>query len=73
MATATAKEVVRVLKKLGFREHRQVGSHLTMWRPEDGKRVTVPMHSGDIPTGTFHRILKQVGITVEEFRRLSRQ
>jgi len=73
MVTARAKEIVRVLKELGFIEHRQVGSHLTMLRPKDGKRVTVPMHSGDIPTGTFHRILKQAGITLEEFRRLSRE
>ncbi|MEZ8221123.1 putative RNA binding protein YcfA, dsRBD-like fold, HicA-like mRNA interferase family [Candidatus Fervidibacteria bacterium JGI MDM2 JNZ-1-D12] len=53
MATARAKEIVRVLKKLGFIEHRQVGSHLTMLRPKDGERVTVPMHLGDIPTGTL--------------------
>ncbi len=72
MATATAREVIRVLKKLGFREHRQVGSHLTMLRREDGRRVTIPIHSGDIPTGTFHRILKQAGLTLKEFRRLSR-
>jgi len=43
-----------------------------MLRREDGRRVTVPIHSGDIPTGTFHRILKQAGLTLEEFRRLSR-
>ncbi len=73
MATATAREVVRVLKRLGFQEHRQVGSHLVMIRPSDGKRITVPMRPGDIPTGTFHRILKEAGITLDEFRRLKRR
>jgi hypothetical protein len=31
----------------------------------------VPMHTGDVPSGTFRSILKQAGLTEETFRDLS--
>ena len=33
-------------------------------------RVTVPVHRKDIKIGTLSSILKQAGLTVEEFREL---
>jgi predicted RNA binding protein YcfA (HicA-like mRNA interferase family) len=30
----------------------------------------VAMHPGDIPTGTFRQILKQAGISEDDFRKL---
>ena len=35
------EQLVQVLKKAGFVEKRQKGSHLTMWRDSDKRRVTV--------------------------------
>ncbi|MFN0127733.1 MAG: type II toxin-antitoxin system HicA family toxin [Verrucomicrobiales bacterium] len=64
-----AKEVLRRLKRAGFEERRQSGSHLVL-RHEDGRQTYVPMHTGDVPTGTFRAILKQAGLTEEEFREL---
>jgi hypothetical protein len=31
------------------------------------RRVTVRMHSGDLKTGTLRSILREAGLTVEEF------
>ncbi|MEP6671461.1 MAG: type II toxin-antitoxin system HicA family toxin [Chthoniobacter sp.] len=56
-------DMVRALKKLGFLQDRQVGSHVRMVK--GAHRATVPMHT-PIPTGTFQSILKQAGITLEE-------
>ncbi|MEK9175459.1 MAG: type II toxin-antitoxin system HicA family toxin [Patescibacteria group bacterium] len=39
------RELVRVLKKLGFYLHHQVGSH-AQFKHKNGRRITVPMHYG---------------------------
>ncbi len=49
------KRVVAALKRLGFYEVRQVGSHLQLRR--GNLSVTVPMHSGDLAPGTLRSIL----------------
>ena len=52
------------LGHLGFEEARQRGSHVVMRRGESG--CVVPMHA-EIKTGTLCGILKQAGVSVEEF------
>ena len=58
----TPKEMVRLLKKNGFVEIRQKGSHLMMINYEIGKQTTVPMHRKDLSIGTERAILKQAGL-----------
>jgi predicted RNA binding protein YcfA (HicA-like mRNA interferase family) len=65
----TAREVVRFLKRKGFIEKRQKGSHLLLQHPQTGYRTSVPMHPGDLPTGLFLKILKDAGFTLADFRR----
>lgn len=63
--------LIRVLKRAGFEEQRQRGSHLHLKRMADGKRVTVPAHKGrDVPIGTLRAILRDADISIDEFRRL---
>jgi predicted RNA binding protein YcfA (HicA-like mRNA interferase family) len=50
---ATAREVVRFLKRKGFIEKRQKGSHLLLQNPHTGYRTSVPMHPGDLPNRPF--------------------
>jgi len=65
----SAREVLAKLKRAGFAEVRQTGSHLFL-RHADGRMTFVAMHRGDIPTGTFRKILKQAGMTEETFKGL---
>lgn len=60
----TAKEIIKLLKNDGWIEvpNRTKGSHLQMKHPEKPGKVTVPVHSGDIPPGTLNSILKQAGL-----------
>ncbi|HHH41019.1 MAG TPA: addiction module toxin, HicA family, partial [Chloroflexi bacterium] len=37
------REVLKVLRRLGFEERRQTGSHRILRHP-DGRQVVVPMH-----------------------------
>lgn len=63
------KEVVKILEKLGYRQHRQSGSHLVLIK--DGSRIQpiVPIHNRDLKKGTLRSIIRQTGCTVEEFFR----
>lgn len=65
-----AREVIRRLKKVGFIEDEQRGSHLRLFRPADRKLIVVPIHPGDLPKGTLRGIIRDAGLTVEEFNRL---
>jgi predicted RNA binding protein YcfA (HicA-like mRNA interferase family) len=59
------------LKRAGFEEQRQRGSHLHLRRASDGKRVTVPVHQGrTVPVGTLRAILRDADISMDEFREL---
>lgn len=53
------KQVVKLLKKAGFKQIGQKGSH-AMWEPPGGGRqVVVPMHGNrSIPRGTLMNIVK---------------
>ncbi|MDH3318381.1 MAG: type II toxin-antitoxin system HicA family toxin [Betaproteobacteria bacterium] len=65
----SAREVLARLRRAGFEEVRQSGSHKVL-RHADGRQTYVAMHSRDVPEGTFRKILKQAGLTLEQFRNL---
>jgi len=65
-----AREVVRALEKAGFSRWRQKGSHLTMFREADRRALTIPFHfSKTVPKATLRAIIKQAGLSPEEFLR----
>ena len=65
----SAREVLTKLLRAGFAEVRQAGSHKVLRHP-DGRQTYVAMHPGTLPTPTFRKILKQAGLTEEQFRAL---
>ena len=71
LPVVTAKEVARVAGRLGFSFHHQKGSHAVYYRQRDEARVVIPMHAGkDIKPKTLKGIMDDMGITIEEFRKL---
>ena len=71
LPSVNARQLIRALKRAGFEEQRQRGSHLHLKRDSDGKRVTVPVHKGrSIPTGTLRAILRDADISIEAFLEL---
>ena len=65
------KEVLRALEKAGFRVHHASGSHYVLKHPKDVRlRVTLPWHNKDLKRGTMGAIVKQAGLTIEEFLEL---
>ncbi len=63
-------EVVRALERDGWEIDRQRGSHIVLVKPGRASIVVIPMHRRDIPRGTLRGILKDAGLTQEEFRKL---
>lgn len=55
----TAREAMRRLKKEGWKEVRQSGSHKQFVK--DGQRITIPDHSGDLTPGVERDIRKKAG------------
>jgi predicted RNA binding protein YcfA (HicA-like mRNA interferase family) len=63
------KKVIRALKRAGFTEEWQTGSHIHMQkRTLSGERIpiTVPAYR-PIPRWLLSKILKQAGLTLQEF------
>lgn len=68
----TSKKIVRALKKAGFEELRQAGSHLILTNAGRTRLVVVPMHSGDLKRGLLFGIIKSTGLTQRQFMDLLR-
>lgn len=68
LAGFSYREIIRILKKFGFIFYQQAaGSHEIWFNPQSKQYTTIPNHTGDMPEGTLRSILKQAGITPEEF------
>jgi predicted RNA binding protein YcfA (HicA-like mRNA interferase family) len=65
------RQVISALIRGGFYLHHQTGSHARLIHETmPDLKVTVPVHSKDIPKGTLKRIIRQANLTVEEFLQL---
>lgn len=64
----TYRDIVQRLKFFGFSFFRQAaGSHEIWHNKSTGRYTTIPNHTGDMPQGTLRAILKQAGISAEDF------
>lgn len=63
-----AKELAKILEKLGFKFQRQHGSHMFFEHP-DGRTTIIPNHpKDDIDRGLLNKIVKKdLNMTREEF------
>ena len=59
-------EVVAAFQKVGFTQRRQRGSHIVLRRDDPFAQVVVPNHR-ELDSGTLRAIIRQAGITVDEF------
>lgn len=62
----SGRECVRALEKAGFSVIRQKGSHIIMRRADPFAQVVVPDHR-ELHTGTLRDIIRDAGLTVDEF------
>jgi predicted RNA binding protein YcfA (HicA-like mRNA interferase family) len=66
----SGREVMKALWKIGYEQDRQRGSHIVLRQTtEPHRRVVVPDHA-EVARGTLRAIIRQVGLTVDEFKSL---
>jgi predicted RNA binding protein YcfA (HicA-like mRNA interferase family) len=66
-----SKEIIKALKKNNFIERRNTGKHCVLKNPLTGKIIPIPIHgSKDVKRGTVFAIIKQAGLSIEEFLNL---
>ena len=64
------KALIKKFEKIGYIVDRQKGSHVILYHPIQHRRLTIPLHVKDLPKGTLLSIIKQAGLTKEEFLKL---
>ena len=66
----SGREVIKALMKFGYEQDRQKGSHIVLRQTSyPHRRVTVPDHK-EVAKGTLRAIIREVGLTVDEFKDL---
>ena len=65
----SGQKCIKILSKAGFYLKRQEGSHITLRRDNPFGQVVVPDHK-ELDRGTLRAIIRQTGLSLEEFIRL---
>jgi predicted RNA binding protein YcfA (HicA-like mRNA interferase family) len=66
-----ARQLIKIVRRLGFKLDRQSGSHAIYYRKSDKRRIVIPLHTGkDIKPKTLHGIIKDMNLDVDEFKKL---
>ncbi len=67
----TSRGMLRALKRDGWYEHAQGGSHVQLKHATKPGRVTIPVHAGEtLQPFIVSSILKQAGLTAEDLHNL---
>ena len=70
LPVVSGQDAVRALKKIGYLVDHQTGSHIILRQSDPPhRRLTVPNHT-ELAKGTLRSIIRQAGLTVEEFSAL---
>ena len=71
LPSLTARKVVQALKRAGFVEDRQRGSHLILIHPQKNVRTVVPIHRGRSSKEPLLRaIVRDANLSLDQFLEL---
>lgn len=71
LPAASGRGAIRALQRIGYEFLRQRGSHVTLINRQTRQTIAVPVHGNKpLRTGTLRRIIRDAGLTVEEFTKL---
>jgi predicted RNA binding protein YcfA (HicA-like mRNA interferase family) len=67
LPSLTARKLIRALRRAGFVEDRQRGSHLILIHPQTKARTVVPVHTGrTLEEPLVRAIIRDANLTVDE-------
>ena len=66
----SGREVIKALRRVGYEQDRQRGSHIILRQEtHPHRRIVVPDHK-EVAKGTLRAIIRETGLTVDEFKAL---
>ena len=66
----SGQKAVKALAKIGYQKDRQRGSHIILRQNfHPFRRIVIPDHK-EISKGTLRSIIREAGLTVEQFKEL---
>jgi predicted RNA binding protein YcfA (HicA-like mRNA interferase family) len=73
LPACSGAEAVRAFCRAGYEVDHQTGSHIILRQPTPpNRRLTVPNHA-ELKKGTLRSLIRQAGLTVDEFVELLRR
>ncbi len=66
LPVVSGAQCIKALEKAGFVVYRRRGSHVTLTRADPKAQTTVPDHK-ELDRGTLRAIIRQTGLSVDEF------
>ena len=66
LSNISGKEAVKVFNRAGWRKIGQVGSHAVMVKEGVRVNLSIPQHR-ELSVGTLRALIRNSGLTVEEF------
>ncbi len=66
LPVVSGKECIRRLKRNGWHQDRQRGSHVVMLKAGEIASLSIPLHR-ELAPGTLRSLIRAAGMTVEEF------
>jgi predicted RNA binding protein YcfA (HicA-like mRNA interferase family) len=68
LLTLKTRDLIKVLKKIGFYEVRRKGGYIFFQHLADGRTTVIPYHkSEDIGRGLLRQTLREIELSPEEF------
>lgn len=73
LSVVSGKDICKILSKVGYVEDHQTGSHFILIKKQyPFRRLSIPNHK-EIAKGTLRAIIRQSGLSLEEYNKLSNQ
>lgn len=70
LPVVSGQAAIKALRRIGYEFDHQRGSHVTLRHTDPPhRRITIPDHD-ELAKGTLRAIIRQVGLTVDEFTAL---
>ncbi len=69
LGNVSGRDAVKAFHKAGWKPVGQVGSHLVMTKPGLRVNLSIPQHK-ELATGTRRALIRNAGISIEEFIQL---
>ena len=70
LPTLHARKIIQALERAGFMFDRQTGSHVILRNSATRLTTCVPKHGKDVKRSLMKEILRQAGLTEEQFQKL---